>query len=54
VLLSKREDLIWRGKVVRDDNGRNAGKDGEFLDIPTIADNQNSGGNIKLLESLFL
>ena len=53
VFLCKGEDFVRRREVVCDDNGRNASEDGEFLDIPTIADNQNSGGNIKLLESLF-
>ena len=53
MLLSQRKNLVRRGEVVRDDNGWNSGKDGEFLDIPTIADNENSGGDIKLLEALF-
>ena len=53
MLLGQRENLIRRGKVVRDDDGWNAGKDGEFLNIPAITDNQDSGGDIKLLEALF-
>ena len=51
MLLRKCKNLIRRGEVVCDDDGWHASDDREFLNIPTISNNQNGGRNIELLKT---